>query len=499
MKEINAKKVTPESQGICSKDVLDFLKTFDEYGLYTHSVLMAKGDNVITETYYKPFDKNTLLRQYSVSKSFVSMAVGLALTEKLLSLEDKIIDYFPEYINSNVDEFYRRCTIKDMLKMSSNIGTNVYWWGKFDTRTGAYYSQRSLKSPNSIFYYDSIGSFLLGNIIQKLTGKDFLQYLKEKVLLELGFSKESYVLKEPGGYAVGDSAVMCTMRDLFVFARLIAKGGKVNGKQYIDKDYIKEATTVQSKNDLYSDFRSFQTFGYGYLIWIIENGFALFGAGDQLVFYNRQKDFTLVIQSDNQGTSNPQHLLYHEFNKRIIPKISDRAIPDNNGEYQQLIDYENNAKLLVQYGSRYSKVIKQINGLSYKSILDNQLNITEFKFDFYENGGKFTFIKDGKTNSITFGFGHNELIKFSFGSRAKADMMGVNVEGEYDCASSAGFIDENLLAIKVQVIDTYAGKLQITAHFSKDEANLFVQKHGQYVFDGIGGYVCAKAQKGENI
>ena len=146
------------------------------------------------------------------------MAVGLAVTEKLITLDDKIVDYFPEYADGK-DELYQRCTIKDMLKMSSNIGANVYWWGKFVTRTQAYYSQTSVKTPNSLFYYDSIGSFLLGNIIQKLTGKNFLEYLKEKVLLELGFSKESYVLTEPGGYAVGDSAVMCTLRDLFIFAR----------------------------------------------------------------------------------------------------------------------------------------------------------------------------------------------------------------------------------------------------------------------------------------
>ena len=120
MSALKFNRVTPESQGVSSKVVLDALKTLDSYNLYTHSIVMAKGDNIFTEAYYKPFDKDFLHRMYSVSKSFVSMAIGLALTEKLLTLDDKIKDYFPEYTSEIDDEFYDRCTIKDMLKMSEN-------------------------------------------------------------------------------------------------------------------------------------------------------------------------------------------------------------------------------------------------------------------------------------------------------------------------------------------------------------------------------------------
>jgi len=493
MSKFQIKSATPESKGLSSKTALDFLKTLDEYGLYTHSIMFARGDEVIAEAYYKPFNKDSLHRMYSVSKSFVSVAIGLALTEKLITLDDKIIDYFPEYVNENFDEYYSRCTIKDMLKMKSNIGTNVYWWGKFDTRTRAYYSQKTVKSPNSIFYYDSIGSFLLGNVIKKLTGKDFLEYLKEKVLLELGFSKESYVLTEPGGYAVGDSAVMCTLRDLFIFTRLIAKKGYVNGKQYIDKDFMLSAIKVQSQNDLYADFNNFKSFGYGYLIWIIKEGFALFGAGDQYAFCDLKNDFTFVINSDNQGTTYPQHLIYHEFANTLIKNLNKKPLEEDKTAYEKLIKYQKSRKLVVQRGKKYSNIINLINGVTYKSVMDNDLNISQFRVDFNKDSGKFTFIKDGKENSIEFYLGKNKLVNFSFGTRPKADMMGVDVCGTYSCATSGAFIDENTLAIKVQVIDTYFGKLQITLHFNNNEANLYMHKCGQYVFDGIGGYVLAKS------
>ena len=83
----------------------------------------------------------------------------------------------------------------------------------------------------------------------------------------MGFSKESYVLNEPGGYGVGDSGVMCTAKDLAIFARLIMQKGFYNGKQYIDRQFMEDAVKNQVPNDFDGTFLSYQKRGYGYLIW----------------------------------------------------------------------------------------------------------------------------------------------------------------------------------------------------------------------------------------
>ncbi len=495
MNEINFKKVTPESVGATSKSVLDFYKTLDELGYTTHSLLMARGNDILTETYYAPFHKDYLHRAYSVSKSFVAIAIGLLVTENLISLSDVIIDYFPEYRGETTDEYYDNCTVLDMLKMSSNLGTGTYWWGKFKTRTEAYYSQKTSKMPGSLFFYDSIGSFVLGNIVEKVTGKNFLEYLKEKVFLELGFSKDSYVLTEPGGYAVGDSAVMCTLRDFLIFARFIAKKGNINGKQYINREFMENAIKSQSFNDLYSAFRGHETHGYGYLIWIIPGGFALLGLGDQLVFYNEKLDFTFVVHADNQGSSAVRDVLYHELYNHFIPKISLEPISENKEDYSKLIAYENGAKLIYQYGETSSPILDKINGVTYKAVKENTLNFEKFGFNFNGDKGTFFFRRNGEDFTIDFGLGHNEFNEFSFGERAKANMMGVYEEGKYKCANSGAWVEENTFVLKVQVIDTYFGKLQITVNFSGENANLYAFKRGQYVFDGIDGYVIAKQIK----
>jgi len=486
-------KISPESMGIPSSQILEILKMLDDMELYNHALLIAKGDNLICEAYYKPFSETFLHRAYSVSKSFVSAAVGVAVTEELLSLDDVIIDFLPEFKGENTDDgLYEKCTVRDMLKMSSNIGGSVYWWGKFKTRTHAYYSQKSVKTPGSLYFYDSIGSFVLGVIIEKLTGKDFLSYLKEKVLLELGFSKESYVLTEPGGYAIGDSGVMCTLRDLFILARLFAKGGTVNGKRYIDVDYVKDAISPLCFDDIYCDIQTLRTGGYGYLIRTIPEGFVFTGLGDQLVFYDKQRDITFVILSDNQGCPSSSDLIYHIFSSHLLSAVQEHTIIENVNDQKLLSEYENSRLLLHQYGNTTSTIKDSINSKHYKSAINNSIGITDFSICFSKDEGKIKLVRNGKYFGFDFGLGYNKFVRFSFGERAKADMMGVWEKGEYDCATSAAFVNENTLVIKLQVIDTYFGKLQFTINFNNNEANMYIKKQGQYVFDGIEGYVLGK-------
>ena len=135
-------KISPEKAGIPSRNITDFINTLNSYNINTHSIIMAKGNNIIAEAYYEPFNKDTLHRMYSVSKSFVSIAIGLAEQEGLLSLDDKFTDYFPEYQNQNIDKKYRETTIRDMLTMRSCMAKYSPWW-ETDDRAKAYFNVSS--------------------------------------------------------------------------------------------------------------------------------------------------------------------------------------------------------------------------------------------------------------------------------------------------------------------------------------------------------------------
>lgn len=487
-------KCTPEQAGVSSKDVLDLIRIFDKYEMHTHSIIMAKGDKIFAEGYYAPFDENFIHRMYSVSKSFVAVAVGLAMTEGLLSLDDPIAKYFPEFLDDAAyDEYYEKCTIRNMLSMQSNIRSNVYWWGKFDSRVKAYYTQKTGQVPGTLFCYDSIGSFLLGCIVEKLTGKTFLEYLKEKVLLKMGFSKDSYTLYEPGGFTVGDSGVMCTARDLAIFSRLIMNEGAYNGKQYIDREFMREAVSVQSDNDVYGELASWKSNGYGYLIWKThKDGFALNGAFDQLAICDKSKDFIFVINSDNSADGTAEHIIFHELYNHFIDKISDEALPDNPEAQKELYDYLASRKLVHQRGNVTSPLSDKINNKEYV-MDDNELNIKSIKLSFDDGGdGVFEFLKDKKSYAIHFSSGKNKFVDFSFGERNSRTTMGKTQKGEYRCAVSAAWKNDSTFAIMLQVIDVYFGSLNIQLGFSDDKVSLVFRKSGQYVFDGINGYAIGK-------
>lgn len=487
------KTVTPESVGISSQKVLDVVKIFDNIKLHNHSILMAKGNDIIYESYYKPFSESFLHRMYSVSKTFVAVAVGMAITEGLMKLDDVIVDYFPDFRNENTDEFHDMCTVYDMLRMKSNIGAPIFWWGNFKSRVEAYYAQKTNKVPDTMFHYDSIGSFLLGCIIEKLTGKTFLEYLKEKVLLDIGFSKESYVLYEPGGYTVGDSGVMCTTRDLAIFARFIMQKGEWNGKQYIDRKFMEDMVVCQSYNDFDGTIKSYDSNGYGYLTWIThKTGFSLVGMGDQLAICDMEKDFLFVITSDNQAGKQGRHIIFHEICRRFIPEISDTALPEDKPAYDALCQYADSRNLLCQEGRPVTSFTDKINGVPFK-VKENALGITEFTLSFDKECGRLSLHKSGKVHNIDFGLGKNNLCSFSFGDRPVLNMMGENEEGEYKCAISGGWVEENTFSVMVQVIDTYFGCLNIHLSFKDNYATVHFGRSGQYVFEGISGYVIGKA------
>ena len=108
-------RITPEQAGLSSKTILTFLKKLEKRGSRTHGFLMMKEGKIFTEAYWKPFNQDFNHRMYSQTKSFVGVAIGLLIEEGKLSLDDKVVDYFPEKIEIEVPndfDYTRKQTIQ---------------------------------------------------------------------------------------------------------------------------------------------------------------------------------------------------------------------------------------------------------------------------------------------------------------------------------------------------------------------------------------------------
>lgn len=489
------RNVSPESVGISSREVLKFIQTLDNYHFCTHSFIMARGRDIFAEGYYAPFCKEFKHRMYSVSKSFVSIAVGLAAEDGLLSLDDKMIDYFPEYLNDHTNEFLRSMTIREMLTMETCKEKKTYWFDcHTDDRCEVFFREQADKIPGTTWSYDSPASFMLNVIVEKVTGKPFLEYMKARFLVKAGFSKDAYCLQCPGGYSFGDSGVMCTARDLFVFARFIMDGGKIDGKPYMNEDYLIQATGKQASNG-HDGSVAYNTYGYGYQIWKAPNdGFAFVGMGDQFAICDREKDFIFIINSDNQGHSpSTRAILYHMLYGTIVSNLGEPMEEDTEA-LEKLNTYIGNLKLFSLNDGITSPCAKEIDGKTY--VLDeNQMGIEYIHFDFYGDEGVLTYKNAQGVKTLPFGLGHNVFCKFP--QENYSDLIATVPEpgNRYDCAVSADWPEERKFRIKVQIIDKYFGNMSMEFGFREDKVGVFMIKNAEAFLDEYHG--CANGVRRE--
>lgn len=480
--------VSPESVGIPSNDVLKFIKTLEQYHFCTHSFIMARGSRIFAEGYYAPFTQTSKHRMYSVSKSFVSIAAGLAIEDGLLNLDDKMMAFFPEYTNECANAYLSEMTIRDVLVMETCKFKRTDWFtSNTQDRCEVYFREAADRIAGTTFTYDSPASFMLTVIIEKLTGKPFLEYLKERFLLQAGFSEDAYCLQCPGGYSFGDSGILCTARDLLDFARFVMDGGQIDGIRYMNEDYLIQATSKQVSND-HDGLVAYNAYGYGYQIWKTPNdGFAFIGMGDQFAICDREKDFIFILTSDNQGHS-PQTrtLLYHLLYNEIISKLGE-TLPENKEAYDALLLHCNQLKLFSLSDAPYSPCSHEINGKTY-SLDPNPMGIEFIRFDFHDHGGTLTYKNKQGEKVLPFGFGYNALCKFPQQNYSNL-VAGTPAPGHmYDCAVSADWPEERKLRLKAQIIDAYLGNLSMEFGFKQNAVGIFMSKNAEAFLEEYHGY-----------
>lgn len=484
-------KITPEQAGISSENIKKYIEILEENRFSTHNLIIARGNNICFEKYWEPFHEDYLHRMYSITKSFVSLAVGFLEQDGFISLDDKIAKYFPEEMKAQKDENFKNQTIRDMLKMSTAKPGKDWFPAKPADRVKFYFENDRVETRPSgtIFQYDSTGSFVLGAMVERITGLTFLDYLRKKCLDEIGFSKEAYCLKCPGGHSWGDSALICTPRDLLKVARFVLNGGNWNGKQLLNREYAKSATSKQiDSNNL--GLNDYATRGYGYLFRLsYQNSFLFNGMGCQIAVCVPDKDLILIYNGDNQGKDFAHKVIIDSFFKLIVDKAADAPLEEDVNSQKKLCGFTNNLKLAAAIGEKNSEWMEKVNGVTY-TLSENPMGITKFTLEFGEDEGVFHYVNDQGEKSIVFGMCENKFGEFP--QEGYSDEIGtVFAPGNfYKCAASAAWVMPNQLFIKVQIIDKYFGNLNIMIGFTDGKAGLFINKAAEDFLDEYEGYAC---------
>jgi len=485
---------SPESLGIKSEDILEYIKVLEDSRLATHDLLIMRGNDLAFEAYWEPFHKDFQHRMYSVSKSFVSLAVGFAEQDGLLSLDDPMIKHFPEELKDQKDENLRNQTVRNMLMMSTSKNNQSFFNIKTDDRVKFYFQNdmEETRKPGLMFLYDSPGSFVLGALVERLTGKPFMEYLREKMFDKIGVSKEAYCLKCPGGHSWGDSAVICTPRDLMKVARFVMNKGAWNGEQILNKKYVEDATSDLIETTVLNDGEC-NTFGYGYLFWrTLDNSFFFNGMGCQFGVCVPDKDLIMVINSDNQGKAYARETIIRSFFEKIARKVSDKPLPENEKAHEELLEYAKGLKLAKAEGKAYNSIQEQVSGKVYKTD-KNPMGIKWFKFDFGETEGVFHYENEQGVKELAFGLGKNVFTEFP--QDGYSDLVATQSGNRrYKCAASAAWLPNNTMDLKVQIIDTYFGNFDAIVTFKDNSAGIKMTKTAEDFLKEYEGICCGTAE-----
>ncbi len=458
--------VMPEAVGVTSKAVIDFLDELDYEDLCMHGFVMVKDRKVFSEGYYTPFHEGFQHRMYSVSKSFTSVAIGLLIEEGKLSLDDKIYDYFSDKLTGEeVHPYIKLTTIRDMLCMATAHKSTTYNQVKSDDWVKTFFTVSPVRYPGTSFVYDTSSTHVLSALVEKLSNMSLFEYLKSKVLNEIGFSRNSKWLTCPMGICRGGGGLICTLRDLVKFAYVCMNDGQYGGRQLIPRDFIRAATKKQIDTSLRTVIEEQQ--GYGYKFWRCRNnGFMLYGLGGQMAVCLPDFNFIFAVVGFNHASPANVQSIFSALWHNILPILKKKhqdMIAEEPETIQKLADRIARLKVKSVEGVMVSEIIPFISGNTY-SFPSNFMGLKEcsFRFNLGEEKGTFSFTKEKGTYEISFGMGNMEVCKFP--------------ETDFNCNTSAAWVETNKLYMRTYVLDDCFADIKMTATFIEDKITIAMKK-----------------------
>lgn len=478
---------------VSSRAIASMLGAFSKAGLSMHSVLVMRHGEIVSECYAPPFDENSLHRMYSVSKSFVGMSVGLLVSDPRYShlfpkgINTKIGDLacFSSYITSSTDRRIKDTKIVDLLRMASPFPKGSTYDGPNDMDWAATFfnpadGRKPDHEPGTKFKYDTSASYILDVMVEKITGMTFLEYLKQNVLNEIGFSENAWCVSAPEGYAWGGSGVMCTTRDLANFARLVMQGGNWNGKQLLPADYVRAATSYQIA---IPDGEDINCTGYGYQIWITDFGFAFLGMGCQLAICVPSMDLVFACTADNQGYQrngkDGEDTIFEIFRKYLLAKLTDGTVTETPEDREPLERKLADFSVPAQKGSKAVVLTSKINGKTYSG---SGAAFSSFRLTFEDKSGTLFYTTPRGDKELRFGLGENVICQLDEPQYSGESINHPNGKG-YRALCSGAWTDSNTFVLWVQVCDDYFGNMKMTFDFSGKTATVTITKTAEWFLD----------------
>ncbi|WP_145030121.1 serine hydrolase domain-containing protein [Caulifigura coniformis] len=320
---------SPEAQGMNSAVVRQFIEKAHQKVDTLHSVMIVRHGQVVAEGWWAPEAADKRHVMHSLSKSFTSTAVGLAIAEGKLDLFDPVLKFFPEEAPEKPSENLKKMRVRDLLTMATGHDTqpkrdaDTNWVKEFLAHPVPY-------KPGTHFMYNSMGTYMASAIVQKVTGQTVLDYLTPRLFEPLGIENPEWEMS-PQGVSVGGWGLWIRTEDIAKFGQLYLQKGTWNGKQLVPAEWIELATSKQMSNG--SDPTKDWDQGYGFQFWRCRhNAYRGDGARGQFCVVLPDQDAVIAITSDTGDLQGELNVVWDE----LLPAFESSTLPENRVELEKL-------------------------------------------------------------------------------------------------------------------------------------------------------------------
>lgn len=482
---------TPEAEGVSSQGIIEFLNAAAKSPHEFHSLMFLRHGKVIAEGWWNPYKPDLKHTLYSTSKSFTATAVGFAVSEKRLSVNDKVISFFPDALPDSVSQYLSQLKVRDLLSMSAGqdpdptfkVVSNDSNWVK------GFLATPVVHEPGTKFLYNTLATYMLSAIVQKVTGEKVVDYLKPRLFDRLAINGMDWEV-DPGGINTGGWGLRLKTEDMAKFGELFLQKGKWNGEQIIPASWIEEASTKkieqvpdapQSKKDS-SDWMQ----GYCYQMWRCRhNCFRADGAYGQYIIVMPDQDAVIAITAETPDMQAEINLIW----QYLFPAIKNEKLAENNDLDNALKFRLASLALPMPTGGNGPGIVSQVNGKTYM-LEPNDRHFESITFRFSDTLCLTSVTVNNRKYDINFGpgkwkSGETSLLGPDLLLQAKAHFVGLppaKIVGSYS------WTDSNTLELVLRYIESPHtemirchfdnNKIGIGFHFSNMPANNLPELHG---------------------
>ncbi|MBN2591186.1 MAG: serine hydrolase [Sedimentisphaerales bacterium] len=436
---------TPEEQGVPSETIARFFQQVEEKGYDVHGLMMLRHGKVIAEHWWSPYAPQYKHAMYSATKTFTGTAVGFAVQEGLLNIEDKVTSFFPDLLPDTISPELAELSVKHLLTMSVGHASTRYA-GSGESQVRSFLAASFAHKPGTSFAYNITASHMLSHIITKVTGMSIHEYLKPRLLEPLDIKDVVWEM-DNDGIPMGNGGSHMKTSDLAKMGLFLINKGKWNGEQLLNPEWIEAATKPhifqhpEWSEEQIANAKDDQAQGYGYQIWMgRKNSYRAIGGQNQLIMVIPEYDFVLACHSQIGDEAGFDSLIYE-----MLPDMSDKKLkPDKSFDLNSRIaDYEIKRPF---EGTTSNKVTMSTQRYQMD---ENTKGINNVLFRFDASGNCYlTFVTDSAIHNIPFGL-DNWLIgktdrTLSIARTVYPNQMGVT---PVDTAGICTWTSENELSV----------------------------------------------------